>query len=145
MRNGIDSTATIYQIAYKLGARIQAKPKGEASWKSIACYGALADDTKYRVHPEDTALLDAAEAVFKQFHTEVEFRGYKYQVPNNAMDGKSPVLFIYGFGIYATVDKSGLVTEMSKEAADLADKSNDIFVYVVQSNDTAFGKKRKQD
>ncbi len=113
MSKAIQNTSVIHQLAYTLGARVQVLDNRTQAWRCISEFAGLALSTGYRVHPDDENIFKEAKKVFKKTHTEVLFRDYKYQVPNNAMNGKSLVLFCYGFGVYATVSVSGWATPIA--------------------------------
>lgn len=135
----------IYQIAYQLGARLQVNTEDSEEWDNSNKYVGLAYDTKYRVHPEDAEILEAAKKLFLDLHVKVKFNDYAYYVPKNAIKSQNPVLFFYGFGVYAIVDKDHNITPLpdQKKAGEDA-KNNKFHAYLALSKKVIFDKNTEE-
>lgn len=137
--------SSIYQIAYKLGARVQVKVEDSEEWDSSNRYMGIAHGTKYRVHPDDKELLENAKELFLSLHTKVRFNDYAYYVPNNAIKLGIPVLFIYGFGVFATVNENLEVTELSDQKKATSDyRGTELHAYVAFSKKVLFDKNQEE-
>lgn len=131
----------IYQIAYNLGARIEMQVEDSQVWHNSSKYIGLAHGTKYRVNPQDKALYELAKEIFLQSHTKVKVHDYAYYVPNNAIASGTPVLFYYGFGLYALVNKDLSITELDDQKKASEDSKDGKFIpYLSLSKKLIFDK-----
>jgi len=116
----------VQRVAHVLGARIQLmfeKSKGGASKDKAGMWLSANDweggyDCKYRVHPDDAVLEQAAiHALGETQHTfewcpDGDGEKVRFTVPKHALGSGIPIIVPYGFGYAVQMDLDGHIEEL---------------------------------
>lgn len=139
MSVGLRNLPLVYQIAYNLGARIKIKHKTDSGWSLFSDSIVFGPGTCFKIDDSDENILKKAELAFRALNKEVYLERQKYFVPINALDGKTAVLFLTGFGVYAFVTKEGSVSELSAEQVREVESDGNKFSYRAYPEQAVFG------
>lgn len=127
----------IYQIAMLQGARVEVQYDGR--WVNILTMLGITRRTPYRVVEKDLNIFEIAKQQATESYTIVEYEGYDYMLPKNALSPGEIIIMEYGMGVYVQVQEDLSLKDLEREHAEEILKKNEQIAYYSKSYDEFYG------
>jgi hypothetical protein len=117
MSNNFRQLPRPYQLAVLLGGRVEVYLEDEKEWLTYTGVTGIDREMPIRLAGDDQSIMEMVKAAIDAQFQIVEYKGYDYMLPKNALKPGTITSMAYFLGEYAQTQEDGTLKQIDNEVA----------------------------